>query len=674
MTRKQAANSDRHTTKKNIFSFFHNFFNQKRPSLKISKGAKMKTKKLIALFAILLIFTQSALADFTVITNTTIVSQPSENVSSDFEVTTYSFSNDFLLSSANKEINVCACSLFADVIMIQNSGSIEELYTVSTDKDYSKLSMQTVDLKPGEEAEVINYITPDCNVYSDNLKTTVTSSSGVSKEMIQKINSAACNDIVGAISNKTLQTTPCVAVKGNFTVKNPSDYVERYTFDSDMLQNYVSFLPTPLTVYPNETRLVLFQYNTSCDVYGSYNGSIIITAEKSGVEQALPVSLSINRTYMYGASAQASIESCNYASTQIPITIKNNEKFTNAFDITIPDSQWFKLENKSVTLLPNEQKTIYVTSHPEWKDAGAEYLSYTVTSRFGSIQKSGTILVNIPDCYKFSIWKTFQDNACFDEKNYNFIVYNGGIKTNKFTVSVEGNDVLNNSFSKDVLLGAGLTQKITVPMNLSNKDYTAIFKVKASLLNDTYVQWYTQKVDVKSADSCYNLDIEAKGGLNANKTFGQANITLTNSGLKDGSYSISVDSAPWVSINRNDLFVRQNSTETILLRTNPGNITGDYKATLKLVEKSSNATFTKEFVIKANPKTLSQIASEYFNFTKEFYNKNKDLIQITLITIAGIIIMAGVIYLIYWQRKKMMDKRRKLIMSAGFSRRNAKKR
>lgn len=626
----------------------------------------MATKKIMAAMILLIcLVIPSSLAEFIVIENASIPNTTESittNDSPNFEVIIYDLNQGFILSSNRKELNVCACSLLVDKITLQNTGNIAQAYTLTTDNEYSTLTQRTIVLNPGERKEIVNYINAPCKELSEEIKTIVTPVNGISKELVQDLNVNVCNNIQAAILNNTLTTTPCTPVKSNFTIKNPSDFSETYTFNTDLLKESISFAPNTIRLSPNESRLILFQYNTTCDKYGSYKGNIIINAENTGAEEILPINLNILKRYRYNVTVPLQAEACNFMTTRIPITIRNNEAFENTFRITIPKSLWFKLETEEISVGPNQQATIYVIAKPEWKDASEAYLAYTVTSTLGKEEKKGTIHIIVPNCNTFKLWKSYDDTVCSDERNYNFIIYNTGTKTNKFFVEVEGKGVLNNTFTREVTIASGQTQKIFVPLNIADKDQTLKFDVDVSLLNETFEDEFTAKVKVKSLKQCYMLKIEADN-LKVNSTTQNHNITITNEGIRDGFYSVSLDSAPWATINRNNLFVKEASTETIVLRTNPAqNITGRYKATLTVTEENSNASYTKTFTIKANPKSFSQMIGEAYTKVSDFVKPHANAFKIALATILILIILALLTAIAYKARQEYLENARKLIV------------
>lgn len=585
-----------------------------------------------------------------------------------FIITNYALSRDFSVFSKNSEINICSCSGFIDRLVIQNTGNIKETYEIYTDKDYSSVSHERVTLSPGQYTIIINYIIPGCNEFEDELRATITSSNGISKELTQKINVALCKNINASVQIQDTKTYPCTPVKGKLNLTNNLNFPEIYTLNSKILKDSITFSENPLNISAFGKKSINFTILTSCDKYGIFNESIIISTEYTKLEERIPINLNIEKRYRYDVTSPDSFEACNNLETWIPITIKNNENFENTFKITTPYNFWFKVQNSTLTLSPNEAKTTYIIAKPKWRKAGLIYIQYTVTSELGNEKIKKYVIVNIPDCHKTNIIADKEKTICSNEKEISFTLQNLGSKEANYNITISGFD---EKIFKKAIIGPNDTVEIPIFLNLTDRKQTYYLKIKA--FDGYFSKTAKMTLNTKPLFDCYKAEIIAPSTINVDKSGALNNITIKNIGIRTGDYKLTLNAPVWVKISRDEITLKQDKSDEIKLLTAPKNITGRYKSMLTATELNSGQKYTKLFIIKANEKTLSQKTKDFFANSYQFIKNNVFKIVITLIIILALIIVALLAIIIYRKHKRKQNEARKLIVRPSLRRNNRRK-
>ncbi|MBR9690567.1 hypothetical protein GOV08_02675 [Candidatus Woesearchaeota archaeon] len=565
-------------------------------------------------------------------------------------VTNYNVVQDFFFSSDNKNINVCACSVFLDVITIQNIGNVEDNYKISTDKEYSKLTAEFAVLKPGETTEIYNYINPGCKPLEEEITVSVTSSNGKTKEMTQLVNSPVCNNINATPVNTQLESTPCKTSVAHITLQNPLDFQEAYFIGTNILAQHATFSEDQVILMPGQKRDVFVYFNPTCDFYGEYEGTIDVWTKNTQLEIQIPTLVNISQKYEYEIIAQDEYETCNNVYTRVPITIINNENFSNSYAISMNKSKWFKLENKTIDVGPYAQKTFYMHAAPKWKWGGQQDIELKAVSNLGDVEKTKEIKLWVPDCYKFDLSYASWDIVCSDEDKIYFKINNTGTKDMWFNVGYSGPDF---GILQPQKYFVKSQEEIYFPLFIVPDDITKKYdiKVNASILNSAFFDEQKVRLKVKSLDDCYKADIDIPR-IKVRFNESEFNITVENEGFKTANYEVTLNASKWVSIDKEFLTLEPGEEDVIKLRLAPEEKyleEGTYLAHLNLTE-NSKTYYEKEFKIMVTKNT---------SFLKKYI---KILSLLILVPVLAIIILGLLIAGAFSVEKTRKEKRQKLIV------------
>ena len=581
----------------------------------------------IFILSVLLIVSQSASAEFIVTTGRN-TSMDNLTAASDalrilpghesFIISSYELRHDFALSSPNKVIDICACSVFADKITLSNTGNVRDSYRIYSDKDYSKLTAGYAVLEPGEKTDIYNYVNPGCGELAEDMTITVESSAGFAKELTQSVNAGFCNNINATPVSTLINATPCTLSIARFQISNPLDFAEYYYFDTDVLREFATFSENPLYLLPGHKADVLIYYKPACKLYGEFKGTIDISTKNTELKAQLPLLVNISRKYDYSITADDVAESCNYVQTRIPITIKNEENFTNTYDIKLTKSKWFSLPNKSIEIGPLSEKTAYINSYPKWKTASPAVVQLDVISELGKAEKSRKIVINVTDCYKFRLSMISDSPICSDDKELFFLLENMGTKDN-FTFSLDYTGKIIQPVTEEVNVSSGKNKTIPLLVNAGDKDKKYRFTVTVSIFGGKFTQELPVKLDVKSLKSCYKAKIDAPFLMKTNYSGKTSNITITNKGIKKATYNIALHAPGWVLLSSEGMGLLPGESGSTMIVAGPikGERQGWYKAQISVTEATSNTTYTKSFRIILREKTLFQKISDLFKRKEE---------------------------------------------------------
>ncbi len=632
------------------------------------KQKQIMPKTMFLLVLSIIFLSQNIFGEFIVTTN-----QPAQsNTSTQFVVQTqtpqaaasppntytvnqYQMKTDFNFYSTNQELNICSCSYFSDKIILQNTGNIADTYEIYSDKDYSRLSINKITLTPGEKIEIINYLSPGCDALSDDMTITITSLYGKTKELIQTVNVGVCDNLNLSIKNNAFKTYPCIPINGQLLLKNPLSFQEEYYLTSDFPRGEIQFFETNFSIPGKGQKQINFTYAPTCDVYGEVSGNINVKTENTELEESVPIFVNISKRYRYSLTVPKEFETCNYLYTWIPIKIRNNESFQNTFSLSIPKNSDFKLQNESVTLMPYEEKLVFITAHPILKNSGVSYINLSVTPTLGDAL-SKQIKVNVPNCYAYNVLNEPKQTLCSDDKTFDVKLQNSGTKNNIFIIDVEG---LDEKFSKKAVIDTNKTLEIPVKLNLTDKNKKYNIKIKVS--EDGYFNTTSKvKLNVKSVSECYLPQINMDKEIKADNSTKSINITLKNIGTKDAKYYLSLDAPNFTKLVKTSISIKKDESDIVLLKMLPTNTSEKSTASITLTESKTNTRYTKYFTINANEKPVS--LSERIVLALNFAKNNIFVIGLIFLIVILVLVIIILGRVIYKKRQQKLDETRKLIM------------
>ena len=624
-----------------------------------------KTMNAILTLLIIIIISNIAYSEFEIAPSQNSLSLEKTTLENNFVVSTYSITNDFSVS-AREEISICSCDEYIDTITIENIGSKKDSYRITFDQDYSSLNSIIITLDKGESAKVKNYLKSICSEKKGEMKTYVESTSGNLKILSQKMNIATCSNINVSEIKTQSNTTPCKKVETSFMLQNPSNFAEEYTITLEKYDTLQNMSQASIILNKGERKKVTIEHNLPCEVYGKYSSDITITTSKTELETKIPVKINISRKYDYEISAQNKTTICSVSDEKIPIKIKNKENFENTISLTLPFNFGYSLEEKEVTLKPNEEKTVYIIK--KTKKPSKATLDITSKSKLGGIEKKITLEIESKECYKSEISYEKQ-NLCQNDYALYFKIKNTGEKKSNFLITSKDKNVLN-IFQKNITLFPNEEKTIAINTNISKPGE---YKFNINIASD-YGMQKTLKANTRKLtnNECYKIEFESPDKILLKNTSFIQNATIKNSGQKDSSYALYTNQKG-AEFLENQTSIRHNTEKNTFMIINPSNIGNISKITLYAKSVESGEIYKKTVKIVNPNNTLSSKIKRAIDSSSSFFKNNAKMI---LYTIAGIIIVFAIIIAIIMLvavKRKNDDKKKKLVTNFYSSKKRKRK-
>lgn len=618
---------------------------------------KNTTNTIITLIAMILIISSVAYSEIQIQTSQ---DTQSTTLTDNFIITNYGLSQDFQISSKQKEINFCACENYIDILTLENKGMLTETYKITFDKKFSKNQDLIITINPNEKITIPNYIDLGCNEISKDMVTLVESTNGKSKILTQKINSKTCNNIKITNLTKNLNITPCQKTETKFLLSNPLSFAEEYTISLEKYDTLQNLTEAFTILKSGEQKNVTIIHNLPCNIYGNYDSTISISTTKTKLEAEIPVNLNIARKYDYDVTILSN-EVCLLKEEKIAIKINNNENFSNSFDLTLLKNKFYNLENTSITLNAKDEKIIYLTQKEKPTNATLLNLELITKSKLGKIEKIKKFNVSITNCFAQEITKP-QKEICKTENQVTFTLKNSGEKKSDFLISSKSGQISSISQTNFSLFPK---EQRPIILNLTDSQFYN-FDIEISQENGLIYNKLPINITKVNDEKCYNLSFMIPDFVEIKNNTYILNITLKNNGLKDGSYELLTDKTGSIDFIEQTVNIRKDNERRTFLRINPKQAQNQTQITFFAKNKETNITYQK--IINLNENKESKLAlfktkiKQNFNSIIQLIKQNFRTIIYVILVILFIIIIITLITLAIIFKRNRDDKKKKLIV------------
>jgi heme/copper-type cytochrome/quinol oxidase subunit 2 len=310
---------------------------------------------------------------------------------------------------------------------------------------------------------------------------------------------------------------------------------------------------------------------------------------------------------------------CLSDQTVIPVLIKNRNDFSDTFSFTI-DKEYVSIPVKSAVIGKGKSAVLPLIVNPSSIVDGI--LQLDIVTKEERIKRSVMIKTNIEQCRSFSLnFEKTKDELCgCDKPSYNLVIENEGTQLDVFELKVDAPDWVNITFINDTI-EIGPDQGEIVELDLSVPcDQKGIYTINLEAVSSiTGVRKEANlELGVSSQEECYNTQITAKD-VKINYLGGSFPIKISNNGIKDLIYSLSLDGIDWYELSQTDFSLKSNEEKIINLALYPGEdvVEGDYSVDIRL--NSGGDDMLEPFNIRLQKKsTIYDKIAFYLNYSKYY--------------------------------------------------------
>lgn len=555
-------------------------------------------------------------------------------VSATIDVTTYTPSKDFSLTSQYDKVDVCACQTKYDTITVANPGTWPAIFTISTNVVKSKItfSESSFELNPGQSKDVFMYINADCSKGTDDLQITVSSNLGGQKTILKTITRNRCQNIEFWVSNYTKDINPCQQNTFALNIHNTGSFTETYVIGSNF-DDYIKYNAKSVTLEPNQYSEVSATTNFDCSIYGRKDIIFSVDSVKNKLTASLDAALNILKNYDYsvkinnGANNTVGLAVCNRVlSTKIPVTVTNNGTVANKYTVKIDDlpksAKITGIVDNTFSLNPKESKTFMIDIDStvyryEHKD---KTVTIKIDSELGDIEKVSKLSLNFQPCYEHQVviydgQKTNKNplETCSKyDYSYDVEVINNGAFKETYKLSLEGAPSSVKLSKNTLTIAPG--NRDTVNLLITGPEYNTYYDVK---VDATIQNGITESDDtwIKSYDTqnCHMTTL-GRDRFNINYQTDTINIPIKNIGLEDNNYIVSWDGSGIVNGDDQLLSLNKSHSAKISLKLQSTGLNESVYTGTVTLRDASGAIYGKDISINLKDKTLFRKAFEYLAF------------------------------------------------------------
>ena len=522
------------------------------------------------------------------------------------------FSNaDFGTYSEKPSINVCRCSQADDIIKIKNTGEQLTKYTLISNLDFVTLTPSEFQLEAGDIKNVKIEINAPCKNSKKNLIINIQSDKEDNDDIVKQLTIGQCQNLQTRLYTKTNEVNPCTQVNYELLIKNTGSFNENYSIISN--HDSINLSENKIGLNPNQEKIVNALTGFSCGVYGETPIVFKVLAENNALQTTLKHNLNIRATYNYSIKLKEDNALCEEEIEPISFILENDVKTPNTYYLELVNQPSFiELSQETITLESKEEKDINITLDVE-EGRNIGYYQFFIKSRTkdGDISKKNNVSLNISDCYKpiINILDS-QQKICAEEKWLNVNVKNKGLDEERISLKTNNEFV---SFEKDyIILNSEEEKNMTLIFKPEDKnfDYEIIIR---GVLDNNISSEDSVNMNVLSQWSCSEVITDKTEYSVRRDTENNAEIKISNIGLEDGNYKLSIKPEFWIKLNQTEIELYSGETKSIMLILEYTNETefGEYPLTLTLIQ--DDLVYEKQLVVLLKDKPVHIRLGIYFS-------------------------------------------------------------
>ena len=568
--------------------------------------------------------------------------------SSNIDIVKYQLTYSFFSGASDANPTVCSCSTKTDRILIQNTGSFGADFTLTTNlPQYISVPKGIIHLEKGESAYVDLLISAACEV-TDSQTYTITIKSNLGREQVitRPLTINKCQSINASLYADNTEIHPCQPVEYNITVQNPAPFDEKYLVSPTTFKESFDNKAYELNIPAGQTGIADFKLNLSCSIYGDKKIDFQVISENNNLQATLSHNLKIDQNYSFETKVSEHLEACTEEKKIIPVLINNTSPIYNEYHLELDGAPLFiALQTSYIDLNPGEEKSVNLEINPKTGNEKVYKFTLVVKTAKGDSVSTQPLELNVKDCYELSLQPKFDTpkDICSGKNEYVLTVKNTGETSesinlwthgSKYASLNETNIDLNSGELKDVTVYVTPTDDMNkksfsfaVQANLNGKSVSKTWSTK-DLKFTTYNQYSCTypKLSTKTINSRYN----ATGAI----------VKITNQGLTQTNYNLSIEGSSWLSLSTKSITVAPKETKDVFIKYYSDNSTvkSEYYASLNL--KADNGIVYKEplKITLSNTPFLEKV----YNFLTATVCRSVSTILLILILIALILFIINI--------------------------------
>ncbi|MBD3203756.1 hypothetical protein GF327_05645 [Candidatus Woesearchaeota archaeon] len=397
--------------------------------------------------------------------------------------------------------------------------------------------------------------------------------------------------------NISKSITPCEKASFSVLIYNNGTYREDYRleFEDFIGKAYINPL---VRINPKQSKLIKFDLEPDCSVYGKIIPKLKIITEKSNLFAEIPIFFDIKREYNFTIELNQNIKVCEQETNEVPVKITNQAKFANEYEIYFEkETPGIKLSENKIMLNPSEVKNINLKIDTKENNQKNSYI-LIAESNLGDLIVKKRINVTIDDCYDYDFY-TIQGKICSDQESINIGIANKGKYEAEFELSLlDFNEIFDLSESQLSIPPNGSKESSLLIKSESSGLYN--LKLQSSIAGKSISNEHSFDLEVISFYNCQRPEITTKEVWTKHGE-NYRYLEIENKGIRSGKYKLTKKNYPWIEIQENFIELGPGETQKILLGTYAGeNVNWGFYPVEFLIEEVNTEQFygyTVNFVV-----------------------------------------------------------------------------
>ena len=520
----------------------------------------------------------------------------------------------FTIAETSTESSVCAGNTLLVTDSVTGAGS----YSVSTSGSASSFSTTVPSSFISSDTKTIyTYITPSSKITKGSYDLTVKAeSNGEVKEITHKISVTDCH--TADLSIESVSTCPCQEANMIITLKNSGKYYEIYNLRVEgPAKDWTTLSQSTISIDAGETKTMTAAVKASCDIYGSYDISVIAEADTSPAVATAKGVLEIKPCYAYSVSTPDSYYSiCENEKLSVPLAISNLGTAENVYKINLYGPTWANIKSNTLSAAIGSNASTEILLSPGYSIKGNFTVKAEALSVYGDVMKSEEASINVRKCYDsvVSIEKE-EDRMCNAVSNtYAFMVKNTGEFANTYNIEVSGATFATASKNM-VTLEAGKEETLMLDVHPSFDTSAAVYDIKIKVVDPASKAESedTIKITTASLKECYEPAINSKQesislGKDSSAT---AMFVIENKGTDNATYIIDASgtAAAFAEVNPGIITVLPGKAEVVYLYIAPElqQAPGNYDAVITVRLKDTTILSSKTISIEVKGESAEAV-------------------------------------------------------------------
>lgn len=255
-------------------------------------------------------------------------------------------------------------------INVSNTGMGDERIKLTASESWIGFPAKTIDIDKGEEIEVSVLFSPPGDESGKKIFTVTAESttSYASAEETYTADVRVCYSSVASIEPERIVVCPCETAEFVLSIYNTGLMVDTFV---------VSFNDgsSEMTIWPGEKDELKVPIDIPCDMEeGEYTVVVSIESMTSGTAEAAIDVLSSSECYSVSLTTGNDMETVEVGkAVTYTITISNDGRFDQEYELLIDAPDWIHLSKKQVALGPGEGKDVYLYAAPNYYIAAGNY-------------------------------------------------------------------------------------------------------------------------------------------------------------------------------------------------------------------------------------------------------------------------------------------------------------